>query len=121
MIFKFNQFIKEELRISTLDNKTLDVLKQNLKETLIEYKTYLLSNIEIKDGKVIFKDFDRVEERTIISQLNNEFTKELIEELKVEELIEKVGDLYRSKNPLIKKQIRKDFTKYFKYLETVQK
>jgi RecG-like helicase len=121
MIFNFKQFIKEELKISQINDKTLNVLKQNIKDRLFEYKTYLLSNIDVQDDKVIYKDFDRVEKRTIIRELNNEFTQEFIQELKLEDFIEKIEKIYSNKDRFIKKQIRKAFREYFQFLETVQK
>jgi Mg/Co/Ni transporter MgtE len=122
MILKFLQFIKEELKISQINDKTLDVLKQNIKDKLIEYKTYLLSNIEVTDGQVVYKDFDRIEKRTIIRELNNEFTKEFIEDLKLDEFIENLDIIYSDrKNITIKKKIRKLFREYFQYLDGVEK
>jgi Mg/Co/Ni transporter MgtE len=121
MIFNFKQFIKEELKISQINDKTLNVLKQNIKDRLFEYKTYLLSNISLENDKIIYKYFDRIEKRTIIRELNNEFTSEFIEDLKLEEFIEKLEKIYSEKDRFIKKQIRKAFREYFEYLETVQK
>jgi Mg/Co/Ni transporter MgtE len=118
MIFNFKQFIKEELKISQINDKTLNVLKQNIKDKLIEYKTYLLSNVSLENDKIIYKEFDKIEKRTIIRELNNEFTPEFIKDLKLEEFIEKLEKIYLEKNKSIKKQIRKAFTEYFQYLET---
>lgn len=121
MIFNFKQFIKEELKISQINDETLSVLKQNIKDRLFEYKTYLLSNINVKNKHVTYKDFDRIEKRTIIRELNNEFTPEFIQELKLEDFIDKIEKIYSEKDRFIKKQIREAFREYFQYLETVQK
>lgn len=117
MIFNFKQFIKEELKTSDLTEETLNVLKQNLKERLLDYKEYLLSNIEIKDDGIILKNFDKVDTRVIIRELNNEFTEEFINELKVNELIKNIEQLYSNKDKDIKKNIRKSFRNYFKQLK----
>lgn len=119
MIFNFKQFIKESLR--NLDEETLKTIKENLKYILKEYKEYMLSNIVIEEDNVIYKDFNNIEYNVIMRELNNEFTKELIEELKTEELINKVRKLYSNKEKTIKKEIRKAFREYFQFLETVQK
>jgi signal recognition particle GTPase len=119
MILNFDRFIKEELRISQTDNKTLNVLKQNIKDRLLEYKTYLLSNIEVINNEVIYKTFDELEKRTIIRELNNEFTKELIEELNIEVLIDDLESIYSKRERYIKKKIRNKFKEYFQYLESV--
>jgi len=120
MILKFNQFIKEELKISQINDKTLHILKQNIKDRLIEYKTYLLSNIEVIDNKVLYKEFDRLEKRVIIRELNNEFTPEFIEELKLENLLNDLEKIYLEKDRFIKKKIRNSFRDYFQYLENIQ-
>jgi signal recognition particle GTPase len=119
MILNFDRFIKEELRISQTDNKTLSVLKQNIKDRLLEYKTYLLSNIEVINNEVIYKTFDELEKRTIMRELNNEFTKELIEELNIEGLIDDLESIYSKREIYIKKKIRNKFKEYFQYLESV--
>jgi len=121
MILKFNQFIKEELKISQINDKTLHVLKQNIKDRLTEYKTYLLSNISVEDDNVIYKDFDQVEVKTILRELNNEFTPDFILELELENLLNKISDLYKQKDRYIKKNIRETFRQYFKYLNNVKK
>ena len=121
MILKFNQFIKEELTISSINDKTLHVLKQNIKDRLTEYKTYLLSNISVEDDNVIYKDFDQVEVKTILRELNNEFTTEFISELEIENLLNKISDLYKQKDRYIKKNIRETFRQYFKYLNNIKK
>lgn len=121
MILKFTEFIKEELRISQINDKTLHVLKQNIKDRLIEYKTYILSNVTVVGGKAVFKDFDTIETNIILRELNNEFTPEFIKELKIEELLNKIQSFYSEKDRYIKKKIRKTFRKYFEYLETIKK
>lgn len=120
MIFNFNQFIKEGLN-PNLDKETLKTIKGNLKYTLKEYKEYMLSNIKIENNEVIYKDFDNIEYSVIMRELNNEFTKELIEKLKTEELINKIRQLYLDKEITIKKEIRKAFNEYFDFLENFQK
>ena len=121
MILKFTEFIKEELRISQINDKTLHVLKQNIKDRLIEYKTYILSNVTVVGGKAIFKDFDTIETNIILRELNNEFTPEFIKELKIEELLNKIQSFYSEKDRYIKNKIRKTFRKYFEYLEIIKK
>jgi Mg/Co/Ni transporter MgtE len=118
MIFKFKQFIKESLN---LDEQTLKTIKGNLKYILKEYKEYMLSNIKIENEKVVYKDFDNIEYNVIMRELNNEFTKEVIKELKTEELISKIKKLYSDREITIKKEIRKAFNEYFNHLENFQK
>lgn len=122
MIVKFSHFIKEELKVSQINNRTLLVLKQNIKDKLIEYKTYLLTNIEVVNNMTIYRDFDRIDKRIIIRELRNEFTQEFIEELKLDKFIENLDIIYSDRNDImIKKKIRNLFREYFLYLNSVEK
>jgi hypothetical protein len=122
MILKFNQFIKEELRVNQLDKATLDVLKRNLKDKLIEYKESILSNIKNTGEKPIYIDFqfDRIEKRVMTRELENEFTKDLIKDFEVVELLDDIEKNMDKKPKNIKSIIRKLFREYFKKLENIK-
>jgi hypothetical protein len=119
MIFTFSQFLKEELKVSQINSATLSVLKQNIKDRLIEYKKYLLNNIIIRNNKAIYRNFEKIEKRIIIRELENEFTKEFIEELKLNDFLDKLDVVYANKNRNVKNEIRKLFENYFKFLEKI--
>ena len=59
MLFRFNKFINEEIRIEKMDEPTLISLKKNLMFRLGEYRTYILANIEYNftTNKVEYKKF----------------------------------------------------------------
>jgi hypothetical protein len=123
MIKRFKSFIKEELKVSQLDESTLEVLKRNLKDKLMEYKMSILSNIKIDNDNVkyIGFEFDRIDKRTMVRELENEFTKDLVNDFKVKELLDNIED-NMSKRPInIKPIIRELFKKYFKKLENIKK
>ena len=122
MILKFNQFIKEELRVNQLDKATLDVLKRNLKDKLIEYKESILSNIKNTGEKPIYIDFqfDRIEKRVMTRELENEFTKDLIKDFEVVQLLDDIEKNMDKKPKNIKSIIRKLFREYFKKLENIK-
>ncbi len=123
MIKRFKSFIKEELKVSQLDESTLEVLKRNLKDKLMEYKMSILSNIKIDNDNVkyIGFEFDRIDKRTMVRELENEFTKDLVNDFKVKELLDSIED-NMSKRPInIKPIIRELFKEYFKKLENIKK
>ena len=58
MLDKFNNFLKEEVWIEDMDEKSVETLKKNLKFRLDEYRTSLLSNIiyNFDTNKIEFKE-----------------------------------------------------------------
>lgn len=116
MIYNFKEFIKEELKISSLDDKMFSKLKENLKFRLEEYEEYILDNISIVGGKVYYKNFEYLDKRTILRELNNEFTENFIEEIGAKELIIKLELIMREKSKYIKSIIKKTFRDYHKTL-----
>ena len=82
MLFRFNKFINEEIRIEKMDEPTLVSLKKNLMFRLGEYRTYILANIEYNftTNKVEYKKFDKIDIPVITRELTNEFTAEVVED-----------------------------------------
>ena len=95
MLFRFNKFINEEIRIEKMDEPTLISLKKNLMFRLGEYRTYILANIEYNftTNKVEYKKFDKIDINIIIRELSNEFTTEVIEELNIDSFLRKLNQI----------------------------
>lgn len=119
MIKNFRIFINEELRIDKMDLKTLDALKINLLTRLNEYRTYILANIEynLLTNKIEYKDFDRIDIKVIIRELNNEFTEDVVKELNIETFLLKLNQLLELKKRNTKKKVREEFGTYFASIE----
>ena len=105
----------EEITISELDQNSLTEIKRNFKFRLGEYKTYILSNIVVDEpsGEVILKNFESIDIKVILRELNNEFTSEVVEELNVESFLRKLNQILELKKRNIKRKIREAFDEYY--------
>jgi polyphosphate kinase 2 len=125
MIQNFYNFIKEELRIDKLDEKTLDQLKKNLMHRLSEYKIAILANIvyNMTTNKVEYKEtegveyFDLININIILRELNNEFTEEVIKYLNVESFLRNITQILELRKRNTKRKIREAFDNYYNTIE----
>jgi len=125
MIQNFNNFIKEELRIDKLDEKTLNQLKRNLMQRLSEYKNAILSNIvyNLKTNKIEYKEtegveyFDLVDIKVILRELNNEFSEEVIKDINMESFLRNINQILELRKRNTKKKIREAFDNYYNTIE----
>jgi len=119
MLKKFLNFINEELNISDMDDNSIETLKNNLLFRLSELRTSVLNNIiyNFSTNKVEYKDFNEVDNRTILRQFKNEFTDEVVEELNIEAFLRKVNQLLELKKRNTKRKIRETFDDYYKSIE----
>ena len=119
MIFNFKNFINEELKISKMDDSTLEQTKKNLMFRLNEYKSYILSNINynLKTNKIEYKDFEQIDTKIILRELTNEFSEELVEDLNIFDLLRKLNQILKLKKRNTKKIIRKSFDDYYKSID----
>jgi polyphosphate kinase len=113
-IKKFIQFINEELRFDKMDDETRETIKANLIFRLTEYRTYILSNIEYdtKTNKIKYKNFENIDINAITRELENEFTKEAIEDLNINSFLRKLNQILDLKKRNTKKKIRDEFDDY---------
>jgi polyphosphate kinase 2 len=119
MLFRFNKFINEEVRIEKMDEPTLISLKKNLMFRLSEYRTYILANIEYNftTNKVEYKNFDKIDIPVIIRELSNEFTTEVIEDLNIDSFLRKLNQIIELRKRNTKRKVREAFDEYYKTIE----
>ena len=119
MLFRFNKFINEELRIEKMDEPTLNSLKKNLMFRLGEYRTYILANIEYNftTNKVEYKKFDKIDIPVIIRELSNEFTTEVIEDLNIDSFLRKLNQIIELRKRNTKRKVRESFDEYYQTIE----
>jgi len=108
MIQNFNNFTNEELRLDKLDDKSLNQLKLNLVDRLSEYRTYILNNIvyNMVTNKVEYKEFENIDILTILRELNNEFTDEVVQDMNIEAFLRKLNQILDIKKRNTKSRIR---------------
>lgn len=119
MIQNFNNFINEELRIDKLDDKSLNQLKLNLMDRLSEYRTYILNNIvyNMATNKVEYKEFENIDIPTILRELNNEFTNEVVQDMNIETFLRKLNQILDLQKRNTKRRIREEFDEYYNSIE----
>jgi len=119
MIQNFNNFINEELRIDKLDDKSLNQLKLNLMDRLSEYRTYILNNIiyNMATNKVEYKEFENIDIATILRELNNEFTNEVVQDMNIETFLRKLNQILDLQKRNTKRRIREEFDEYYNSIE----
>lgn len=119
MLNNFRKFINEELWIEDMDKTSVDTLKKNLQFRLDEYRTAILSNIiyNFETNKVEFKDFDYVDIKVIMRELENEFTAEVVQEINIEAFLRKLNQILELKKRNTKRKIREAFDDYYKSIE----
>lgn len=118
-LYKFIDFIKEELRIDKMNSEDLERIKIDLLKRIDEYKVFILNNIEydLKTNKIVYKGFEEINVDLIVSELKKEFTAEVIEDLNIETLLQKVNQLLELKRRDTKKNIRKQFDEFAKTID----
>ena len=112
MIKKYSVFITEKMKMSDLELASRKTIKSNIINKMKEWSSYILDNIEVKEGVVTFKKFDKLQSKIMLREFTNEFTKEMADELKIEGLINSVSDAMESKNKDIKRVINRLFAKF---------
>jgi polyphosphate kinase 2 len=118
-LYKFIDFIKEELRIDKMNSEDLERIKIDLLKRIDEYKVFILNNIEydLKTNKIVYKGFEQINVDLIVTELNNEFGAEVIQDLNIETLLLKVEQLLELKRRDTKKNIRKQFDDFAKTID----
>lgn len=119
-LMKFIDFLKEELRIDKMDAESVDVIKRNLLARLEEYKRSILDNIvyDFSTNTVSYKNFENIDIKVMMRQLENEFTAEAVQDLNIETLLRKISQLMELKRRDTKKNIRKQFDDFARTLDS---
>ena len=93
-ILNFNNFIKEDLNISNLDLRTKKEILANLKIRLLELKSSWRLDT--------YTELSLLDIRNILRQFENEFGKDLIDDIKLKDFLEEVSSLFPNKVEVIK-------------------
>jgi polyphosphate kinase 2 len=115
MIRNFLKFINEGFSIDDADPITLETIKMNLVDRLTEYKEAILSNIryDATTNTISYINFENIDISIILRELNNEFTKEVVDEFNVDSFLRKIHQILDLKKRSTKKKIRDVFIEYF--------
>jgi hypothetical protein len=93
-ILNFKKFIKEDLNISNLDLRTKKEILANLKLRLLELKSSWRLDT--------YTELSLLDIRNISRQFENEFGKDLIDDIKLKDFLEEASSLFPNKTEVIK-------------------
>lgn len=111
----FNTFLNEELEFELPVEELQDIENQFVMR-LNTYRDFILENISTEKGEVIYKDFDNIDIEMILSELEKEFTKEIVIFFNTETFLRKIHQLLDLKGKRTKKMISAEFEIYYESL-----
>jgi len=118
-MLSFNNFINEEINIGKLSKEEFMKLTEKVKKNLDAYKFSILDNIEynIKTNKVEYKKFDNIDLGQIISQLNTDLGKDIVEQFNIDSFLRKIQQILDLKKRNTKRKIKEEFIEYYVSLD----
>ena len=112
----FNTFINEELEFELPVDKLKDIENKFVLH-MNEYKDYITDNIKQKGGKVFYTDFDNIDINMILTQLENDFGKDIVVFFNAETFLRKIYQILDLKAKRTKDGIESEFNNYYQSLE----
>jgi polyphosphate kinase 2 len=118
-MLSFNSFINEEINIGKLSKEEFMKLTEKVKKNLDAYKFSILDNIEynVKTNKIEYKKFDNIDLPQILSQLNTDLGKDVVEHFNIDSFLRKIQQLLDLKKRNTKRKIKEEFIEYYKSLD----
>lgn len=113
----FNQLNESDLQ--SMSEKEFASVIEKLQKNLDEYKMSILDSIEYnyKTNKVEYKDFNNINITQILSQLNTDIGKEVVEQFNVEAFLRKIYQIIdlRKRNTI--RKVKEEFRNYYFSIE----
>lgn len=111
--------INEELNITKISDDEFKKLVNKIIKNLEEYKIAILNNIEynLKTNKVEYKEFQNIDINQILSQLNSDLGKDIVNQFNIESFLRKLSLILDLKKRNTKKKIKEEFKNYYFSLE----
>jgi polyphosphate kinase 2 len=109
----FNQLNEADLH--SISEQEFTSIVDKLKSNLDEYKKSILDSIEYnyKTNKIEYKDFNNINISQVLSQLNTDIGKEIVEQFNVEAFLRKIYQIIdlRKRNTI--RKIKEEFRNYY--------
>jgi polyphosphate kinase 2 len=118
-MLKFINFINEELNMGKLSKEEFSNLIDKVKKNLDEYRSSILDNIEynIKTNKIEYKKFDNINISQILSQLNSELGKDVVDQFNIDSFLRKISQILDLKKRNTKRKVKEEFRDYYYSLD----
>lgn len=107
MVKKYTTFLIE----STADE--LESEKTKLVEELTSLKTYILNNIDYKDGKLIYYDWENIDVEKLMFEMEMKLGEDTLKHFNVETFLRKIYQIIELFQKNTKQNIEKEFKVYF--------
>jgi polyphosphate kinase 2 len=114
-MLRYLKSINEELNISKLSDDDFNKLVSKVIKNLDQYKLSILSNIDynLKTNKIEYKEFQNINISQILSQLNTDLGKDIVNQFNIESFLRKIYQILDLKKRNTKKKIKEEFTGYY--------
>lgn len=118
-MLKFINFINEEINIVKLSKVEFLELINKVKKNLDQYRFSILDNIEynIKTNKIEYKKFENINISQILSQLNSELGKDVVEQFNIDSFLRKISQILDLRKRNTKRKIKEEFRDYYYSLD----
>lgn len=107
MVKRYTTFLIE----STADE--LESEKTKLVEELTSLKTYILNNIDYKDGKLIYYDWENIDVEKLMFEMEMKLGEDTLKHFNVETFLRKIYQIIELFQKNTKQNIEKEFKVYF--------
>lgn len=105
------------LLITESNIEDLQKQRAGLITELEKLEEYILDNIDYKDGKLIYYDFENIDVDKIVSEMKGKLGDDTIESFNVESFLRKIYQILDLFQRDTKKNVEVEFTKYYDSLE----
>jgi polyphosphate kinase 2 len=118
-MLRYLKSINEELNITKLSDVEFDDLVLKVIKNLDQYKISILNNIDynLKTNKIEYKDFQNINIEQILSQLNTDLGKDIVNQFNIEAFLRKIYLILDLKKRNTKKKVKEEFKNYYDSLE----
>lgn len=119
MRIKFFNQIKEELNFQKMSESEFKVQIEKIKKVLQEYKFGILDKIHynIKTNKVEYKGFSSINVKDVLTQLETELGKDIVEQFNIETFLHKLHQIIDLKRRNTIRKIKEEFANYYVSIE----
>jgi len=118
-MLQYIKHINEELNLTKMSDEDFDKLLIKINNNLDQYKYSILDNIHynLKTNKVEYKNFNNINIDQIISQLNSDLGRDIVEQFNIESFLRKINQILDLKKRNTRKKIKEEFINYYSSLK----
>jgi polyphosphate kinase 2 len=118
-MLQYIKHINEELNLTKMSDEDFDKLLTKITNNLDQYRYSILDNIHynLKTNKVEYKNFNNINIDQIVSQLNSDLGKDIVEQFNIETFLRKINQILDLKKRNTRKKIKEEFINYYSSLK----